>query len=412
MSLKKCIVLFLTLSMFAVMAACGESAPAGGGSGGEGSPLRIGAITSLSGALQSYGEDFQRGFYLGLEYMTNNTFTVAGRPIEIIWEDTTNTPDVARERTLSLLERDRVELVTGFASSGDAMASLALFEEFRTVAVIDPAAADAIIAAPNWNEYIFRTGRTSGQDALAMVSVLQNLHPEGGVTVATLAPDSTFGFAMVDPFIAAAEAAGFDVLLTEFIPPDATDASPQLLRLRSAAPQYLYTIWAGPNSPWIQIDELDLQGAGVTLITGAPERDALAAMIPLGQMGGIGFCVYYYTLPQNQHLNDWMVRRHFEEHNMAPDLFTSGGFAAASAIITALEITGGVTDPDVLIPTMRGMEFNTPTGMRYFRYEDHQAMQDLFEIDFTWQEGDEYMVPSFRRVIGRDEIVPPILNGR
>jgi len=93
-------------------------------------------------------------------------------------------------------------------------------------------------------------------------------------------------------------------------------------------------------------------------------------------------------------------------------LFTSGGFAAASAIITALEITNGNTDPDVLIPAMRGMEFNTPTGMRYFRPEDHQAMQALFEIEFSWQEGDEYMKPLFRREISMNEIRPPILNGR
>jgi len=375
------------------------------------SVIRIGAITSLSGFLQTYGEDFQRGFYLGLEYFTNGTNTVAGREIQVLWEDTTNVPDVAMERTMSLLERG-VEIVTGFASSGDAIASLPLFEEFRTVAVIDPAASDLIISEGIWNEYVFRTGRTSGQDALAMVSVLLASHPNGGATVATLAPDNTFGHSMAAPFIEAATAAGFNVVATEFPPFDATDFSPFLLRLRNEAPQYLYTIWSGPTNPWAQLLELNLMGHGITIITGAPERDALRFMIPLGQAGGMGFCVYYYTLPQNQPLNDWMVRRHIEEHGFPPDLFTSGGFAAASAIITALELTDGNTDPDVLIPTMRGMQFNTPTGMRYFRPEDHQAMQALFEVEFSWQEGDEYMKPLFRREIGMNEIRPPILNGR
>jgi branched-chain amino acid transport system substrate-binding protein len=217
---------------------------------------------------------------------------------------------------------------------------------------------------------------------------------------------------MAAPFVAAAEAAGFTVIAEEYAPTDASDFSPYLLRLRDARPDFLYVIWAGANSPWMQLLELDLPGAGITITTGAPERAALSAMIPLGQVGGIGFCVYYPTLPQNEPLNDWLVERHWEAYGMAPDLFTSGGFAAASAIITALELTGGVTDPAVLIPTMRGMEFNSPTGMRYFRPEDHQAMQGLFEVDFTWEEGVDHMVPSFRRVIPSDEIVPPIMNGR
>jgi len=391
------------------------TAPAGGGTPAAtataGEPIVIGAITSLSGALQDYGEQFRRGFYLGLEYMTDGTMEVAGRPLQTDWEDTTNVPDVARERTLALLERG-VDIVTGYAASGDAVASLALFEEFDTVAVIEPAAADAIISAPNWNEYVFRTGRTSGQDALAMLSVLNGRYPQGGegVTIATFGPDTTFGFSMVEPFVAHAEAAGFDIVATEFAPHTATDFSPFLLRIRALAPDYLYMIWAGENSPYMQLMELDLQAVGTTIITGAPELAQLVAMRPLGEMGGIGFCIYYSTLPQNVAMNDWLVEQHWERYNMPPDIFTSGGMAAASAIVTALELTGGVTDSAVLKETMRGMEFMTPTGNRYFRPEDGQAMQVLFEIEFTAEEGVDHMIPRWVRTIPAEEIAPPIMN--
>ena len=374
-----------------------------------GEPIRIGAITSLSGALQDYGEQFQRGFYLGLEYMTEGSMTVAGRPIEVIWEDTTNTPDVARERTLILLEDRQVDIVTGFAASGDAMASLSLFEEFETVAIIEPAAADGIIMYPNWNEFVFRTGRTSGQDALAMMNVLSR-NAEPGATVAAVAPDSTFGYAMIDPFIPAVEAAGFEWVGAEFIPMDATDFSPFLLRLREQAPDFLYVIWAGANNPWMQLMELDLAGAGINLITGAPELAALAPMLPLAHAEAIGFCVYHHELPQSEPMNEWLVERHLEVHGFPPDIFTSGGMAAASAIITALELTNGETHHSVLIPTLRGMEFPSPTGTRWFREEDHQAMQPLFEIQFEYVAGREYAVPRFVRTIPAEELVPPIMN--
>jgi len=434
--MKKAIVILLALVMvFAVVACNGNDTPAAtptpdagtnnntgdsgnNNTGGQtdnqpqelGEPLKIGAITSLSGALQDYGEQFQRGFNLGLEYMTDGNLVVANRPIEIIWEDTTTTPDVARERTLKLLEDDKVDIVTGFASSGDAMASLALFEEFNTVAVIEPAAADTLITYPNWNEFMFRTGRTSGQDALALIAALKNQAGGQAKTVAALAPDSTFGYAMVEPFIDAVGSAGLEFVQVEYAPADATDFSPYILRLKDTAPDFLYVIWAGANSPWMQLMELDLQSAGVTIVTGAPELAGLRAMLDLGRIGGFGFCVYYPTLPQNEPMNDWMVQRHWDVHGFAPDIFTSGGFAAASAIITALEKTNGETDPSVLIPAMKGMEFNTPTGMRYFRAEDHQAMQSLFEIEFTLVDGEDHMVPKWVRTIPADELAPPIRN--
>lgn len=375
--------------------------------GGDEGVIRIGAITSLSGALQDYGEQFQRGFLLGLEYMTDGTMEVAGKRLEVTWEDTTNTPAVARERTLAMLERG-IDIATGFAASGDALASLDLFEEFRTIAVIEPAASDFIIMHPNWNPYIFRTGRTSGQDALALAAVLGGRYPGGGKTVAALAPDSTFGHAMVDPFIPAVENLGFTWVESVLAPPDATDFTPFILRLRELAPDYLYVIWAGANNPWMQLMELELSAVGTTIITGAPELAALRGMRDLGAIGGFGFCVYYPTLPQNNPMNEWMRRRHQEEYNLPTDIFTSGGFAAASAIVTALRATNGNTDPDVLRPAMQGMRFDSPTGERWFRAEDHQAMQPLFAIEFTYS--DTHMVPKYVRTIPASEITPPIMN--
>jgi branched-chain amino acid transport system substrate-binding protein len=135
-------------------------------------------------------------------------------------------------------------------------------------------------------------------------------------------------------------------------------------------------------------------------------------MVPLGQIGGMGYCVYYPTLPQNEPLNDWMVSHHMDEYNYAPDFFTSGGFAAAAALCTSLEKTGGVTDAQIMIDAMEGMEFDSPTGKRWFRKEDHQAMQDLFEVELTWENGADHCIPKFVRVIKSDEITPPIANGR
>lgn len=365
-------------------------------------PIKIGGITSLSGALQDYGQQMQRGFELGLEYATNGTMEVAGRKIEVIWEDTTTVPDVARERAIKLLDQDKVDILAGLASSSDAAAVLELAEEFKRILVIDPAAAD-FLTGPSWNRYIFRTGRNSAQDAKAMANVIINNKP--GAKVATLAPDSAFGRAMVDPVVGALKDGGAELIHQEFPPAETTDFTPYILRIREAKPDYLYVIWAGANNPWGQLMELDLESHGIKITTGAPEIAALRMMKPM--IGMPGFTVYYNSVPQNP-INDWLVEKHKEKYNEVPDLFTSGGMACAISIVTALEKTGGNTDAEELIKTMRGMEFDSPTGKRYFREEDHQAIQPLYEIVLTEVEGIDHPVPKLIREIPADDIAPEI----
>ena len=50
----------------------------------EGEPLVVGLMTDKSGALAIYGPSQTQGFYLGLEYATDGTMEVAGRPITVI----------------------------------------------------------------------------------------------------------------------------------------------------------------------------------------------------------------------------------------------------------------------------------------------------------------------------------------
>ncbi len=396
---KKALILLIMIMMAATMflAGCGDDAQ-----DAEEGPIKIGGITSLSGALQDYGEQMQRGFELGLEYATDGTMEIAGRPIEVLWEDTTTVPDVARERGLILLEDENVDILVGPASSADAGALISLAEEFETILMLEPAAADHL-TGEMWNRYVFRTGRNSAQDARAMVEIILNENPEA--RVGTLAPDSAFGRAMVDPFETALADMGGELVIQEFPPVETTDFSSYILRIREEAPDYVYVIWAGANNPWGELMEFNLEDFGIQITTGAPEIAALRMMSPM--IGMTGFTVYYHSVPEND-MNDWLVEKHLERYDMPPDIFTSGGMAAAVAIVTAIEENNGSTDTDELIEIMRGMEFDSPTGRRYFRAEDHQAIQPLFEIELTEVDGVDHPVPVHIRTIEAEDIAPPI----
>jgi branched-chain amino acid transport system substrate-binding protein len=392
------IALVLLIAVAPVFAGGGrEAAPAAA----SGNPIVIGGLTSLSGALMDYGQQMQRGFVLGLEYATNGTMTVGGRPIEVIWEDTTTVPEVARERAIKLLDEDEVDILVGPASSADAFAILSLAEEYQRILMIEPAAADFLTSEAG-NRYVFRSGRNTAQDSTAMAAIITENVP--GARVAVFAPDSAFGRAYAAPFVVSLENNGGTVLLQEFPPADATDFTPYITRILNSNPDYVFVIWAGANNPWRQMSEMGLFEA-TRVSTGAPEIAALRTMMEME--GNPGFTVYYHAVAQNP-VNAWLVEQHQARHGNPPDIFVSGGMAAAMAIVTALEKTGGDTDAEVLIQTLRGMEFDSPTGMRYFRSEDHQAQQSLFEITFTRQPGVDHIVPELVRVIPREDVSDPI----
>ena len=144
-------------------------------------PIKIGVLASMTGALESYGKQTTRGFEMGIDYVTKGTKVLDGHPIQIVVEDTETKPDVAIQKATKLLEKDKVDFLVGSSSSGDTLAVLPLAQEYKKVMIVEPAVADSITGA-SWNRYIFRTGRNSSQDAVAGAAAIA----KQGVKIATL----------------------------------------------------------------------------------------------------------------------------------------------------------------------------------------------------------------------------------
>lgn len=411
--MKKWILFLTLLSVLFFSAACsddaaetseesGETTPVSG-EVQEGGTIKIGVLASLTGALESYGKQTKNGFELGLEYATGGTMEIAGKKIEVVYEDTETKPEVAVQKATKLLEEDEVDFLVGSSSSGDTLAVLPLAEEYEKIMIVEPAVADSITGS-EFNPYIFRTARNSSQDAVAGAAAIA----KEGVKIATFAPDYSFGWDGVTAFKAAAEKLGAEIVLEEYADPAATDFTSNLQKVIQAKPDYLFVVWAGANSPWNQIADLKLQDKGIKISTGAPDIPALSIMEPL--IGMEGFSVYYHTLPDNE-INDWLVEEHKKRFNgEVPDLFTPGGMSAAIAIVEALKKSEGNTDANELIKLMEGMSFETAKGKMTFRAEDHQALQSLYSIKLEKQEGIPYPVPVLIRELSPEETEPPIIN--
>ena len=373
-------------------------------------PIKIGVLQGVTGPFEVYAKQMITGFKLGLEYGTGGKNELLGRKVEVLIEDDQLKPDVSKRLITKLYADDKVDLVVGTTSSAAALAILPVAQEFKKLLIVEPAVADSITGA-NWNRYIFRTGRNSGQDAIA--NALAVAKP--GAQIATIAQDYAFGRDGVAAYKAAVEKAGVKVVHEEYAPVQATDFTAPIQRIIGAlkdkpGDKYVFVIWAGKGGPFPQLVASRLDKYGITLTGGGNVLDVLKAMKALGLEGMVGGLYYYYEIPKNP-VNDWLVREHQKRFGSPPDFFTAGGFAAAMAVVTGVQKAKS-TDTEKLIAAMAGMEFETPKGKMIFRKEDHQALQTMYAFKMTAKPDVAWLVPVLTRELSPAETAPPIQNKR
>ncbi|HSI55504.1 MAG TPA: substrate-binding domain-containing protein [Ramlibacter sp.] len=338
--------------------------------------IKIAHIYSRTGPLEAYGKQTATGLMMGLEYATGGTMAVNGRKIVVIEKDDQGKPDLGKSLLAAAYADDKVDLAIGPTSSGVALAMLPVAEEYKKVLLVEPAVADSI-TGEKWNKYIFRTGRSSSQDAISNAVTVD----QAGTSVATLAQDYAFGRDGVKAFKDAIKKS--KVVHEEYLPQNTTDFTAGFQRIVDRLKdvpgrKVIFVIWAGATPPFAKLADLDLKKRyNIEVATGG---NILPAMVPYNNFPGMeGASYYYFGFSKNQ-ANLWLVTNHYTKFKSPPDFFTAGGFSAAMAVVAALKKTNGDTGTEKLITSMEGMTFDTPKGSMTFRKEDHQAMQSMYHF--------------------------------
>lgn len=377
-----------------------------------GEPLRIGLLTDRSGLLAIYGPMLENGFALGLEYATGGTMEVAGRPIEVIVRDNASDPETAVNDARELIEAEGVDILVGTCSSGATMAVQQVAAENEVILIAEPGAATDITGA-NFNPYTFRTSRTNYQDAMVMGRGLMDL----GDTFVQIAPDYAFGYGSAAGFYAVVKAEGgqfpindtVEGMGTVFVPFDTTDFTPYLNQVLDADADVLIVTWAGAGFvPLFQ----QMQQLGVfdemVVGTGIGDNQTLAAGYA-DALGATGIVVYHYTLPDNP-VNDWLVEHHIAAHGTPPDLFTSGGMAAAIMLVEGVRATGGDTSADALIAVYEdNFSFEGPNGTYSIRPYDHVCLYPLYYVRLISTTDPDFRFVELIREFSGEEAAPPCL---
>ena len=370
--------------------------------------LRIALILGKTGPFEAYAKETEAGFMMGLEYLTGGKMELGGRKIRVIVKDDQLKPDLAKTALAEAYGDDKVAIAVGTTSSGATLAMLPVAEEYRKILIVEPAVADSI-TGDKWNRHIFRTSRNSTQDGLAGAATLM-----GKASVAFLAQDYAFGRDGVKAAKDALATIGSKatVVHEEYAPQNTTDFTASAQRIFDALkshpePRILGIIWAGPH-PLSKIADLKPGRYGIVL---APGGNILPVLKTWKSYAGTeGAIFYYYGFPKNP-MNDWLVAEYRKRYNAPPDMFTAGGFTAASAVVAALKkVPSG--DTEKLIAAMEGMEFDTPKGKMSFRKADHQAMQPMYHFRIKKEQKDEWDLLELVREIPASELPVPVRNKR
>ena len=328
-------------------------------------PVRIGVITSTSGLLASYGEDYLEGLEIGLDYATDGTGAVDGHSIELDIVDDGGEPDQAISAGVDLVG-EGVNILAGTTSSGVGVQMASFAEENQVLYISGPAATDALTGA---NDYTFRSGRQTWQDVVAASALVDELE---GQTVVALVQDSEFGAANVAAVSAVlGEEMGAEVTPIE-VPLSATEFTPFAQQVRDADPELVFVAWAGDTTAAMW-ETMEAQGIldDFTVTTGLAERATWPLYGPAGPE--ILFLNHYYGDAPDNEINDVLV----EGAGGTADIFHADGFVAAQMIVRAIS-EAGPEDVDGMISALEGWTFDAPKGTQTIRASDHAMLQPMF----------------------------------
>jgi len=377
------------------LAACAPTTAEPGGSAtepGATSEVTIGIITSETGPLAGYGEQYLDGFKAGLDYATDGTGEVDGTKITVDYRDDAGDPDTAVNIAKELIG-DGVKILAGSASSGVALAVAEQAAQNQVLFVSGPAAADAITGI---NDYTFRSGRQSAQDVATAGTFLDDI---SGKTVTVFAQNTAFGQgneAAVKAILGAKGAEVNSVLVAE----DVTEFTPFAQQVLAAGPDLVFVAWAGTTSGamWQAMSQQGVLDE-IPVVTGLGDAATFGAYGEASEK--ISFLNHYFPGAPDNAVNTAMVDA-VTAAGGAPDLFTPDGFTAALMLVHAIGEAGD--DVDGLIAALEGYSFDGPKGSTTVRASDHALIQEMYQAKLV-ADGDTF-VPELVATVAADDVAP------
>ena len=330
--------------------------------------VRIGMVTTLSGPGSGLGIDIRDGFMLAI---TQRDGTLGGLPVEVVEGDDTREPDVARTLVQRMIERDRVDIITGIVWSNLALAVMPTIAR-NEVFFISANAGPSALAGEQCNPWFFNVAYQNDNNHEAMGQAMSDM---GYATAVILAPNYPAGQDSLTGFQRYYNGEVLEEIYTQL---GQLDYAAEIARIRDAAPEAVFFFYPGGMGINF-IQQYVLAGLAVAIPFFGPafsfDHSILAAVgdAALGRSN-----TAQWSPDLDNPANAEFVADFIAAYGRIPSLYAAQGYDAALLIDSAVAaVDGAVEDRDAFRTALEAAEFDSVRGE--FRFNtNHYPIQNFY----------------------------------
>jgi branched-chain amino acid transport system substrate-binding protein len=348
----------------------GSGSDDGGGGGGSTEPIKIGVITSLTGAYVQLGEDQKNGAELAVELLGGKA---GDRPIELIVRDDQLKPDVALREAQSLVQEEQVDFLTGCVSAATTLAMNQIASQ-AGVPYLGTCQTEQLNRPPNFSaESTYHLAPTPSQTTNGAAPFICS---ELGASVFLLLPDYAYGHEQEAGYTTAiAEQSGCRVAGKAFFPLGTTDFNPFIPTIEGSGADAL--VFGGVGRDQVsflrQAAQFGLTDRIPTFLT----LEDLSFDQELGHdliAGTWAMSAFYWNV------DDDGVQKYVKAYREAYGTPPGGyGVYTYNAInVIAQQVAKGNSSPEDFRTAVEGLEVTLGQGDMAIRECDHQALMPIY----------------------------------
>jgi len=330
--------------------------------------VKIGFVSTFSGPTAVIGNDMRNSFDLALDHLGHK---MAGKPVEVVYEDDQQKPEIGVQKSQKLIESDKVNFVVGFIWSNVLLASLKPVVDSQTF-LISANAGPSQIAGEQCSPFFFSTSWQNDQTPQAMG---EYMNQKGVKTAFLMGPNYAAGKDMLTGVRTTFKGQIIGEELTRW--PDQLDFSTELSKVRAAKPDSVFVFYPG--------------AAGVQFLT-QYTQSGLKGQIPLYT----AFTIDETTLPLQKDLaigvpgaQEWVndlpndtnkkfVANYKAKHQKGPSFYGAQSYDAVNLINSAVTaVHGDVSKKDAMRDEMRKASYASVRGP--YRYgNNHFPIENFY----------------------------------
>lgn len=332
--------------------------------------VKIGFMGTLSGPAGALGQDQYDAFMLGIEHAGGK---LGGATVQVIKEDDQLKADLGVQLAQKLIERDKVDVITGVTFSNVMMAVHKPITD-ANVLLVGSNAGPSPLTGKGCSKNFFSTSWNN--DSLHE-SMGQYANDAGYKKVYLLAPNYQAGKDALSGFKRMYKGAVVDEVYTTVNQPD---YSAEIAQVQAAKPDAIYVFYPGGMGVNFvkQYQQAGLLGKLPMLSTSTVDGTTLPALKDIA-VGAVTGSPYSPDLdnPQNKKFVDDFKKK----YNRVPSLYAAQSYDAAMLLNAALAKTGGKADnKDALRAALKSADFKSVAGP--FKFNSNQfPIRNFYRVD-------------------------------